>query len=219
MAKAPIKKEAKSPPPVEDDELKKGGKGAETEVAAPKKSGRLKLILLVVAAMVVGGGGAFAAMNFLGSSPPAPVAEGQAPAAADSHEAAPTAPQRSGHSEAEAGGPGGPGEGSAEPAGPAGPTNIELKPFIVNLSDAGGKRLLKLTMSIEAETPESADEVNAKMPQLRDDILMLLSSIQYDDVATMDGKQRLKNQMLNRVNRSLTKGKIKNIYFSEMVVQ
>jgi len=100
-----------------------------------------------------------------------------------------------------------------------GPVNVEFKPFIVNLNDVGGRRMLKLTMSIEAESPELSDEINAKMPQIRDTILLLLSSIQSDDIAGLDGKQRLKNQMLNRVNPLLAKGKVKNIYLSEIVVQ
>jgi len=79
--------------------------------------------------------------------------------------------------------------------------------------------MLKLTMSVEAESQELADEINAKMPMFRDTILLLLSSIQSDDVAGLDGKQRLKNQMINRINPNLNRGKIRNLYFSEIVVQ
>ena len=231
MAKAPAPKAAapkkeKNPPPAEDDDddarPRKGEE--EKEKPAPKGlAGNLKLIIIGAAALVVGIGGGVVVMKLLGGpAQPAPAVQA-AEAPAESEQAAPpVAPQRpsGGHgaaAESEGSGEGHGGEGA--PASTGGVTNIEFKPFIVNLNDVGGRRMLKLTMSVEAETQDLADEINAKMPQFRDTILLLLSSIQSDDVSGLDGKQRLKNQMINRINPSLTKGKIRNLYFSEMVVQ
>lgn len=196
--------------------------GAEAEGAAPQKGGKLKLILMVVGAMVIGGLLAFGAMSFLGggSSEPQATAEteegGEAAPADHGDGGAPpvTAPTDRG---GEAAGHGG-GEGG-ETAELEGPQNIEFKPFMVNLNDAGGKRFLRLTMSVEVNTPALGQEVNSKMPQFRDSILLLLTSLSYDDIATLDGKMRLRSQMLNRINSQLTSGKVRNIYFSEFVVQ
>ncbi len=213
-------KKEKGPAPAEEPK----GEGQAAEAAAPKKGLPLKLILIVVLAMVVGGVGAFAAMKFLGGSTPPPAAESEAAApppapAADSGggEAPIKAPERKGGGETTGGHGGAEGEAAAPEA--AGPLNIEFKPFIVNLNDSGGKRFLKLTMSVEAEGQALADEINAKMPQFRDIILLLLSSMSYDDISTLDGKMRLRQQMLNRLNTQLSAGKVKNIYFSEFVVQ
>jgi len=223
---APPKKEKNPPPEENDDDLGKADdKG---DKPAPKKGGLpLKLIIIVVAAMAVGvGGGAVVAMKFLGAQP-ATVAESPAesPEGEEAHAAPPpVAPQRAsggGHAApAEGGGGhgGGPAEGDAL-ADWTGPVNVEFKPFIVNLNDLGGRRMLKLTMSMEAESPELSEELNAKMPQIRDTVLLLLSSIQSDDISGLDGKQRLKTQMLNRINPLLTRGKVRNLYLSEIVVQ
>ena len=212
------KKEKTPPPPPEDS--KAGGEPA-AEAAPAKKGGKLKLIIIVVAAMAVGGGGAFAALKILGggSPPPAESAVTETPPppqpGTDS-ETSISSPTNNVPKKAE--GDAAAGEGG-EVVEPAGPVNIEFKPFVVNLGDGGGKRFLKLTMSVEAETPELEQEINAKMPQFRDIILLLLSSLAYDDIATLDGKMRLRSQMLNRINTQLSSGKIKNIYFSEFVVQ
>ena len=235
MAKAPAPKKEKNPPPVDEDDdidLKKGkGKGEGEEEAPKKDGGKLKLILIIVAAVIVSGGGAFfAALKIVGGSPQEQPEQRQS---SEGHgaEAEPAieAPQHSsrghgappaesgGHGGGGGGGHGGGGEEAA--AGSSGPVNIEFKPFIVNLNDLGGRRMLKLTMSVDADSQELADEINAKMPKFRDTILLLLSSIQSDDVSGMDGKQRLKNQMLNRINPNLTRGKIRDLYFSEIVVQ
>ena len=94
-----------------------------------------------------------------------------------------------------------------------------LKPFIVNLADPAGQRYLKLSMTLEVETPEAAAEVDTRMPQIRDVILLLLSSMRFEDVRTIEGKMRLRGQIIARCNTILTAGKVKNVFFSEFVVQ
>lgn len=194
------KKEKNPTPP--DNEAK--SEGDSTEASAPAKGGKMKLILIVVAAVVIGAGGAVAALTFLGGSGGAP----EESAAVEESVVEESTADGAGH-----------GGGEAAEAEPAGPQNIEFKPFIVNLNDAGGKRYLKLTMSVDVDTEALGQEINSKMPMFRDTILLLLSSLSYDDIATTDGKMRLRNQMLNRINTQLTSGKIRNIYFAEFVVQ
>lgn len=198
-------------------DLKKTEEGAPApEEAAPKKGGKLKLIIIVVAALLVGAGLGFGVVKFLGGGGEPPVAEGQA---APPAEAAPAEPAKT-EKPAEGGHTAPPAEGAAAPAeGEAASLMVEFQPFVVNLNDSGGKRFLKMSMSMEAETAEVQKELTAKMPQVRDMVLLLLSSLAYDDVSTMDGKMRLRSQILNRTNTQLTYGKVKNIYFSEFVVQ
>ena len=198
-------------PPVEESKsaVEDGG-----QQAAPKKGGKMKLIIIVVLALVVGIGGGVAAMKFMGGDSQ-PEATAESPAPGTDSEAPVAKPPVAAEGAAAGAGP----EAGLEGLDPAGPQNIEFKAFTVNLNDAGGKSYLKLVMSIDADTPELADEINKKMPQLRDTILLLLSSLSRDDIIPMDGKLRLRNQMLNRINTQLTSGKIKNIYFSEFVVQ
>lgn len=194
-------KKEKTPPAPESEA--KGEGGAAEAPEAPKK-GKLKLILIVVLAMVLGAGGAFAALMLLGGKggEEAVKVEEAAPAEASAEEGA------------------APAEGEATAEGEVvGPQNIEFKPFIVNLSDGSGKRYLKMSMSVEVDSEALGQEINNKMPMFRDTILLLLSSLSYDDISTLDGKMRLRNQILNRINTQLSSGKIKNIYFSEFVVQ
>lgn len=192
------KNEKKPAPP----EAESKGDGGSAEAPAPKKGSPLKLILIVVLAVLVGVGGTVVALKFLGGgSTPSETTPAEETASAENDAPAEAS-----------------GEGGAE-AEALGPQNIEFKPFIVNLNDSGGKRYLKLTMSVEVETEALGQEINSKMPMFRDTILLLLSSLSYDDISTLDGKMRLRNQMLNRINTQLSSGKIKNIYFAEFVVQ
>ena len=96
---------------------------------------------------------------------------------------------------------------------------MPLKPFIVNLADASGKRYLKLTMTLELGNETVEKEAEARMPQIQDAILILLSSQTFADISNIEGKMRLRSQIISACNRFLTSGKAINVYFSEFVVQ
>ena len=94
-----------------------------------------------------------------------------------------------------------------------------LDTMIVNLSDDGGKRYLRVTMALELSDPESVDTIESRLPQIRDAVLMILPTKTYDDVSTTDGKIALRNQVMEKINTLMTKGRVNNIYFTEFVVQ
>jgi flagellar FliL protein len=94
-----------------------------------------------------------------------------------------------------------------------------LDTMIVNLSDDGGKRYLRVTMALELSDPESVDTIESRLPQIRDAVLMILPTKTYDDVSTTDGKIALRNQVMEKINDLMTKGRVNNIYFTEFVVQ
>ena len=94
-----------------------------------------------------------------------------------------------------------------------------LDPFIVNLSDDAGKRYLKITMQLELDNEVLNEEVTNKMPQIKDSIITVLSSKTTDDLLTVDGKFKLKEQIQTRVNVLLKTGVVKNVYFVEFVIQ
>ncbi len=95
----------------------------------------------------------------------------------------------------------------------------QLDAFIVNLNDESGDRYLKVVMQLEMNKKELEAEIGNKMPQIRDEILMLLSNKSFDDVGTLAGKRMLKREIINGVNRYLTTGQVVQVYFSEFVVQ
>lgn len=94
-----------------------------------------------------------------------------------------------------------------------------METFVVNLNDPGGKRYLKTNIALEYVTEEMGEELKHRLPQLRDLILLLLSSKSLDDIQTVDGKLSLRRELVQRINQVLTTGKIRNLYFTEFVVQ
>jgi flagellar FliL protein len=104
---------------------------------------------------------------------------------------------------------------------------VSVDTFIVNLADPGGNRYLRVTMDLElAGKPAdksagktAGDELAKRMPQIRDAILMILSTKRYVDISTPEGKTVLREEILNAANGLLASSQISRIYFKEFVIQ
>jgi len=94
-----------------------------------------------------------------------------------------------------------------------------LDPFVVNLAGSEGKRFLKVTISLELSTPEVNLELKKNIQKITDSILVLLSSKAFEDVYSVEGKFKLKDEMTTRVNRFLVVGHVKDAYFTEFIIQ
>lgn len=156
-----------------------------------KKGGKLKLIFALVVVLAILGGGGFAAWKFF-----------LQPKAADD------AANATGNDTVK----------QEEPV-QAGGQLVTLDSFVVNLSDPMGRRYLKTTMDVEVANAAAAAELTAAMPRVKDTLLLLLSSKSFEDISSMDKKIELKNDIVNRLNQIIGKNKVRNVYFTEFVVQ
>lgn len=98
-------------------------------------------------------------------------------------------------------------------------TIYALDTFIVNLADKGGNRYLRVTMDLELGIPELETEINKRLPQVRDSILMILPSKRFEDISSVAGKIALRDEIMETLNGFLSQGQINTIYFKEFVVQ
>lgn len=96
-----------------------------------------------------------------------------------------------------------------------------LESFIVNLMDSAGtgKKYLKITMELEVMGEAEKKKLETYKTQLKDTILMLLSSRSFEEIYTVDGKLDLKQTLLARINQALGGNVVYKIYFTEFVVQ
>ena len=95
----------------------------------------------------------------------------------------------------------------------------EMGTFLVNLSDPGGKRYLKVTMQLELTNQPVSQELGKRNVEMRDMVLMLLSSKEYNEIGNANGKIILKRELLTRLNKALRDGQVKEIYFTEFLIQ
>ena len=178
---------------------KKTKEAADEDVAASVPPPQMISFKWALVAMVllfaVGGGGAFAWFKFM---PP--------------HKAEAKAGDAKSSEVKTEGKPG-------EQAGPSkmGPI-LDLDPFIVNLADAE-PRFLKVTIKLELDGPLAKTEVSERLPQVRDAILILLTSKESQSLKPTAGKLQLRDEILQRINSLMASGQARNAYFTEFVVQ
>lgn len=94
-----------------------------------------------------------------------------------------------------------------------------IDPFIVNLADNQGERYLKVVMQLEVSDPLIIPQLEQLKPKLRDNIMDLLTAKTYSELMDVSGKQRLRDEIVLRLNSFLAKGGIVKVYFTEFVIQ
>ncbi|WP_290921483.1 flagellar basal body-associated FliL family protein [Halodesulfovibrio sp.] len=96
---------------------------------------------------------------------------------------------------------------------------VTLPSFLVNLSDPLGRRYIKLTLDVEVASPEAAKVLESANAKVRDAVILLLSSKSYSDLASLESKLLLKNELVTRLNQIIGSSKVVRVYFTELVIQ
>ncbi len=95
----------------------------------------------------------------------------------------------------------------------------QMEPFIVNLADSEPRRYLKIRIVMESGEPKVNGEYEKRLPQLRDNILVILSSKVYNEIMDSEGKQKLREEIKGRTNQVLQNFKVQRILFTEFIMQ
>lgn len=111
-------------------------------------------------------------------------------------------------------------EAQAEPAPvPFSERVVPLEPFVVNVTGDEYPRFLKVTVKLEVEEPSQKQIVEDRMAQIRDSLIVLITSKRLSDVSDFEGKALLKQEILDRVNGLFDEPFVKSVLFTEFVVQ
>ena len=94
---------------------------------------------------------------------------------------------------------------------------VPLETFLINLSGNRGSKLLKVNMELEVDGTKVGEEIDKRKPQIRDIIIILLSSKTYSQLSSAEGKEFLRDEIRDTVNSFLTTGKIKHVLFTEFI--
>jgi flagellar basal body-associated protein FliL len=94
-----------------------------------------------------------------------------------------------------------------------------MEPFLVNLAVPDQVRYLKVKIAIESTERKPDEEYQQRLSQLRDSILTVLSAKRYQDIFDSEGKRKLKEEIISKLNPLVSHFKVKAVYFTEFVVQ
>ena len=104
------------------------------------------------------------------------------------------------------------------PQADIGPT-VDIAEFVVNIISDQETHYVKSALTIELTNEQAKDEMNRRMPQVRDAILLLVSNKTFEELRDLQGKKQLKAELLSKINALMQTGQAKSIYFTEFVVQ
>mgnify|MGYP005839027323 CR=1 FL=1 len=107
---------------------------------------------------------------------------------------------------------------------------------IVNLLDPVGRRYLKITVVLEFLPPdytyytlpeaereamrgEVIAKVDARKPVIDDMLTSLLTSKSYEDIYNLDGKNRLRAELQERLTQVIGEPRVIAVYFTDFIVQ
>ncbi|MCL1979466.1 MAG: flagellar basal body-associated FliL family protein [Proteobacteria bacterium] len=96
---------------------------------------------------------------------------------------------------------------------------VEIKEFIVNIIGTDAPHYVKASLSLELDKDRAVDEVNKRMPQIRDAILLIIGNKTFEELQDIQGKNQVKAELKSKINSFLRTGKINNIYLTDFVVQ
>ncbi len=96
---------------------------------------------------------------------------------------------------------------------------LMMEDVVVNLVDENGTHFLKVATGLEFADSKLEVEITERMPELRGLVIDHFSSRTVSEVVRRDGREQVKQELLEDFNSRLTQGQLLNIYFSDFVVQ
>ena len=97
---------------------------------------------------------------------------------------------------------------------------IEIGEFTTNINTEGATRFLKVNVTVETvdNNKKATETITKYMPVIKDSILGILAS---QNVADLDVRNRnnLKQQIIKDINSKIGEELVKNIYFTDFIMQ
>ena len=95
---------------------------------------------------------------------------------------------------------------------------INLKPFNINLGNPLENRYVRLELSLEYKGKDSQkQEIERRMPQLRDAIISVTGKKSREFLLSTDGKDQLRKELLIVINRYMSRP-IEAVYITDILI-
>ena len=111
----------------------------------------------------------------------------------------------------------------AKPNPAAPPVFAQMEPFTVNLQADGGEQFLQTAFTLKVGSQADVDAIKLYLPQVRSRVLLLLSSKRAAEIATVDGKKKLAEEIIGQLTQPFAKGaqplEVTDVFFTAFVIQ
>lgn len=104
---------------------------------------------------------------------------------------------------------------SSEVTGPV----VALDPFVVNLDEPGQSRYVKVTLQVELVAKDDEHVLEKSKLAIRDMILSHLSGLKLADTLGAAAKDKLRTDLMAKLETIVGEHKVRRMFFQEFVVQ
>lgn len=103
------------------------------------------------------------------------------------------------------------------------PVFVTLEPFTVNLQPEEGAQYLQVGLVLKVSDSTDEEAVKQHMPEIRNRILLLLSSKRGSELTSVEGKQKLSTEIVAQVRQLFAPQEpeegVTNVFFTSFVIQ
>jgi flagellar FliL protein len=100
---------------------------------------------------------------------------------------------------------------------------VALEPLTVNLQPERSREFLQIGLSVKLAREDAAEALKARMPEVRNAMLLLLASKTSADLLSTSGKQKLAAEVLAELKKpfgaSRTAEAIESVLFTSFIIQ
>lgn len=99
------------------------------------------------------------------------------------------------------------------------PDVVEVGDFVMNIISEYEPRYARLSLALALDQPATREEVNKRMAQIRDTVILLINNKTFEELQDQQGKLQVKAELKNAINTLLTSGQVNEVYLTDFVVQ
>lgn len=103
------------------------------------------------------------------------------------------------------------------------PVFVSLETFTVNLQPDPDEQYLQIEMTLQVPTEKDVELIKQHMPEVRNRILLLLSSKKPSEISSPEGKKQLTDEIVAQLSKSFAgrkeTQKLSGVFFTAFVIQ
>ncbi len=112
------------------------------------------------------------------------------------------------------------------------PVFVNLESFTVNLVPETGDQYLQVMLALELEDAHADGDIKVRMPKIRNNVTLLLSSKKASELLTKEGKEKLAVNLRDEINSVIEppehnkkgeavapEGPVKSVLFTSFIIQ
>ncbi len=100
--------------------------------------------------------------------------------------------------------------------------SVSLKKMITNIrpsENSTDNPMVVLEMGVESLSAEVVIEIKDREAEFKDLVLRVIEEFDYDELESASGKEKLSSAVLTEINKSLTTGKARKIFFKNFIIK